>query len=362
MRREYFDKLVRLIKESEMNAILITPSEDMQFLIGHTPYACERFQGMFIKENGEYFYVCNLLTANEMREQLGEGVKVYSWFDGEYYTDTIEKAFIDYDLMYKKIGVNSTVRGFHMIEIQNKTGVEFVNGNTIIEELRIIKSKIEIENLRKAAQIADETFMELIKYIKVGINESYLKEVMSNIFKSKGASRSYGLISCGLNTAYPHYNGEDGVVKEKDLIIFDIGCVYNEMCSDMTRTVFVGGIGEEEKKVYDIVLRANINAENMVAPNVYIPHIDNAAREIIEDEGFGEFFTTRLGHGIGYAVHEAPDIKKSNERFLEKGMAFTIEPGIYIPGKFGIRIEDVILVTENSKEVLNKATKSIIIV
>jgi len=361
MRKEYFDKLVKLIKKSEMDAILIAPSEDMQFIVGHTPYLCERFQGMFIKENGEYFYVCNLLTADEMSGVLGKDIKVYPWFDGDYFADTIVKAFNDFDLMGKKIGINSAVRGFHMVEIEKRTAVEFVNGKSVLEELRIIKSSTEADNLRIAAKIADETFMELLKTVEVGVKEKDLKETMFSIFKSKGASKSYGLISCGVNTAYPHYNGTDGVVKEKDIIMFDIGCVYNEMCSDMTRTIFVGEITEEEKKIYDIVLRANKNSEDKIAPNAYIPDIDNAARKTIENEGYGEYFTTRLGHGIGYGVHEAPDIKKNNERYLEKGMAFSVEPGIYMPGKFGIRIEDIVLVTEDGKEVLNKASKDIIV-
>ncbi|HBV68364.1 MAG TPA: aminopeptidase P family protein, partial [Clostridiales bacterium] len=134
------------------------------------------------------------------------------------------------------------------------------------------------------------------------------------------------------------------------------------MCADMSRTVFVGDISEEEKKVYEIILASQEAGERAAVEGAYIPDVDRAAREIIENAGYGKYFPTRLGHGIGYSVHEAPDIKASNKRKLEKGMVFSIEPGIYMAGKFGMRIENIVAVTENGNEVLNKASKEIKII
>lgn len=362
MRKKYFNRLVDLIDKSHMDAVLIAPSEDMQFLLGHTPYLCERFQGLFVKGDGDYFYVCNLLTADEMQEVLGDKVRVYSWFDGEVFTDTVEQALKEHGLSGAKIGVNGAVRGFNMVQIAEKCGVTFHNGRPLLEELRIIKDSREVASLREAARIADEVLMELTACIEPGITEKDLKEIMFDRYKNKGAQSSYGLISCGEHTAYPHYMDLRGTVKEQDIVIFDIGCVYEEMCSDMTRTVFVGKATEEQQVVYNIVLRANLAGERAAVTGAYIPDVDLAARRVIDEADYGRYFTTRLGHGIGYGVHEAPDIKGSNMRRLQEGMAFSIEPGIYLPGKFGVRIEDIVLTTESGNEVLNKATKELITV
>ena len=362
MREKYYDRLVDLIGKSDLDAVLIAPSEDMQFLLGHTPYLCERFQGLFVKKDGGCFYVCNLLTADEMRAVLGDDAKMYSWFDGDVFTDTVQEALAEQGLIGAKIGVNGAVRGFNMVQMAEKCGVTFVNGRPLLEEIRIIKDKREADGLRTAARIADEVLSELITSIEPGITEKELKEVMFDRYRKKGAENSYGLISCGEHTAYPHYMDVKGTVQAQDIVIFDIGCVYEEMCSDMTRTIFVGEVTAEKRHVYDTVLRANLAGEAAAVTGAFIPDVDRAARQVIEQAGYGEFFTTRLGHGIGYGVHEAPDIKGSNQRTLESGMAFSIEPGIYLPGKFGVRIEDIVLTTESGNEVLNKATKELITV
>ena len=134
------------------------------------------------------------------------------------------------------------------------------------------------------------------------------------------------------------------------------------MCADMSRTVFVGGITEEERHVYEIVRKSQEAGEKAAVKGAYIPDVDKASRNIIEESGYGKYFFTRLGHGIGYSVHEAPDIKASNKRNLEEGMVFSIEPGIYMAGKFGIRIENIVAVTNDGNEVLNKASKEIMII
>jgi Xaa-Pro dipeptidase len=237
-----------------------------------------------------------------------------------------------------------------------------VNGKPILEEMRMIKDETELENLRIAARITDESYTELLKFIKPGITEADIAIKMNEIFKYKGADEGFTMVCSGINSSYPHYNDDQRIIQKKDIIVLDWGCTYNKMCADMSRTVFVGDITEEERKVYEIVLAAQEAGEKAAINGAYIPDVDRASREIIEKAGYGKYFVTRLGHGIGYSVHEAPDIKKSNERTLEKGMVFSIEPGIYLTGKFGIRIENIVAVTEDKNEVLNKATKEIVVI
>jgi Xaa-Pro dipeptidase len=152
------------------------------------------------------------------------------------------------------------------------------------------------------------------------------------------------------------------VIEEQDMMILDFGCTYNGMFSDMSRTIFVGGITEKQKEIYAIV-RAAYEAGAAAAVNgAFVPDVDKAARDIIDNAGYKECFINRLGHGIGYMIHEGPDIKKSNRRNLEPGMAFSIEPGIYIAGDVGMRVENIVMATEDGNEILNHSSKEIIII
>jgi Xaa-Pro dipeptidase len=362
MNKKYFDKLVSILKKNNIDAILIAPSEEMEFIIDHNTHLCERFQALIIKNDGTYFYICNLLTLDEIQAVLGPEIKVYGWFDGDVFTDTVYKAFEENGLIGKTIGVNSTERAFIILQIMEKMDVKFVNGKPLLEEMRMIKDEEELENLRMAARITDESYEELLKFIKPGIKEADIARKMNEIFKEKGADEGFTMVCSGPNSSYPHYNSDQRVIQEKDIIILDWGCKYKGMCSDMSRTVFVGDITDEERQIYEIVLAAQEAGEKAAVAGAYIPDVDKAAREVIEKSGYGKYFFTRLGHGIGYSVHEAPDIKASNKRYLEKGMVFSVEPGIYIAGKLGMRIENIVAVTENGNEVLNKASKEIKII
>ncbi len=362
MRLDYLKRLTDIIKSNNLEAVLIAPSEEMEFLIGFSPRLCERFQALIVKADGTYFYICNLLTKDEMQEKLGLDIKVYGWFDGDGFMDTVKQAFTDFNLLGKTIGVNSTERACIILDIVKEMDVDFVNGKPLLEDVRIIKDETDIENLRMAGKITEDVFLETLEFIKPGVSEADIANFINDSFLKKGAGLGFTLICVGPNGAYPHYGGNQGVVQETDVVMLDFGCTWNGMCSDMTRTVFVGGITEEQRKMYNYVLEAVEVAESKVKIGAYIPDIDKAARDIIEESGYGKTFVTRLGHGLGYSGHEAPDIKQSNKRNLEKGMVFSIEPGIYRLGEYGIRIEDILVVTEDGFENFNTATKEIIII
>ncbi len=362
MRKKYLDRLTEILKKNHIDAILIAPSEEMEFIMGHNTHFCERFQALIIKNDGNYFYICNLLTKDEIQDVLGPDVKVYGWFDGDIFTDTVKKAFEEQELIGKTIAVNSTERAFIILQIMEAVDVKFINGKLFLEDMRIIKDQEELDNLRMAAKITDESYEELLKFIKPGIKEADIARKMNEIFKEKGADEGFTMVCSGANSSYPHYNDDQRVIQEKDIIVLDWGCKYNNMCADMSRTVFVGGITEEERHVYEIVRKSQEAGEKAAVKGAYIPDVDKASRNIIEESGYGKYFFTRLGHGIGYSVHEAPDIKASNKRNLEEGMVFSIEPGIYMAGKFGIRIENIVAVTNDGNEVLNKASKEIMII
>lgn len=360
---KYLDKLTQIMGSENVDAMLIAPSEDLEFLLGFSPHMDERFQGLFITKDKKMFYIAPQLAREEMQKALGDN-KVYDWGDGEGFMDTVLGALRDFGLENKIIGVNGTTSAVSVLDIMERIDISFVNGKPLLEEMRIIKSDDEIDKLRKAAQLADKVFEELLDFIKPGLQEKDIKEKIEELFLKNGAEGiSFNpIVASGPNSSKPHYNQYDRYIQQKDIIILDFGCKYKGLCSDMSRTVFVGGISEEERKIYDIVYKSQDAGEKAVKEGVTAESVDRVSRNIIKEAGYGDYFLNRLGHGIGFSVHEAPDIKEGNKRTLEKGMAFSIEPGIYIPGKFGIRIENIVVMSKDGPEVLNKADKGISVV
>ena len=361
MRRTFFDKLVSLMNAGKMDAILVCPSEELNFLLGFTPMMCERFQGLFIKNNGDFFYMCNLLYVGEFQHAVKD-LRIHSWFDGEFMTDVVHKVLEKEGLAGKTIGVNSTAPAFNVLDIAARSNITFVNAKPLLEEMRIIKTSEEIENLRISASIVDKVFEDAIKFIKPGMKEDDVKKFMHSEMVRYGGANPESIVATGPNSSYGHYLGGDRVIESRDIVLLDYGCTYNNMWSDISRTIFVGGISDENRKIYDICRESTEAGEAACFEGAFIPDVDKASRDVIEKAGYGEYFDHRLGHGIGYMIHEAPDIKASNPRKLEKGMAFSIEPGINIPGKVGMRVEDIVAVTDQGVEVLNKATHELIII
>ncbi|MDR1705022.1 MAG: Xaa-Pro peptidase family protein [Clostridiales bacterium] len=350
------------IKKAGLSGMLVCPSEELLFLTGFSPMMCERFQGLFVTAKGEGFYVCNTLYKGEIENAYGNRFKVYDWLDGESMTGVCAAALNEHGLKGGTLGVNSSAQAFNVLDIAKDCGVTFVNGLSVLEEARIIKNAEEIENLRKAARIADDVFKLAVDYIKPGLKEGDISRFLIEKMAEAGGGKPWAIVASGPNSSYPHYHGSGRVILERDMMILDFGCAVNGMYSDMSRTVFVGGITDEERKLYGIVLESNEAGEAKAVNGAYIPDVDKASRDIIDDAGYKSNFINRLGHGIGYMIHEGPDIKKNNRRNLEPGMAFSVEPGIYIAGKVGMRVEDIVLVTEEGNEILNKASKDITII
>lgn len=363
MRTEYVNKLVAMLRETDFDAVLISPGEELKFFADFTPMMCERFQGLFITREGKLFYICNLLYGDQIREGLHQEVPVYTWFDGDEMTEIVGRILEEQGLREAVIGVNSSAQAFNVLEIMDAIPVVFKNAKPLLEEVRIHKTLEEQENLRQSAAIADAAFDEVLDYIRPGVTEGDIMDFLMQAMTRRGATFTEAIVASGPNSSYPHYDGRDRVIQEKDVIILDFGCAYKEMMSDMSRTVFVGGMTEEEVMLYDLVENANAVSEAKAVLGAYIPEIDKAARDILAAKGYDKTLVNRVGHGIGYSVHEGPYIKQSNHRCLEKGMAFSIEPGIYLSGRVGMRLEDIVMINENGEtEILNKSTRKPMIV
>ena len=212
----------------------------------------------------------------------------------------------------------------------------------------MIKSPDEILNILKAEAMGDKCFQHILGFIKVGMTEKQVaEEIEKTLFKLGAEGLAFETICVsGVNTNQPHGVPSDKVIEDGDLITMDFGGIYKGFCGDMTRTVGIGHLSHEQKQVYDIVLKAQLASLEICKAGVSCFDADKAARDIIANAGYGEYFIHTTGHGVGREVHEAPRLATNSEDILRENMAVTIEPGIYIPDKFGVRIEDLAIITE----------------
>lgn len=364
MNTKYAEQIMKKLLETGTDAVFISPSNDLRLLLGFSPFVCERFQGLFFTADGRHFYICNRLSADEIRPHLGD-IPLYVWSDCDRYLDLVETALTRHGLINGRIGVLYHAPGSWLMEVADRCPVTWVSFYKHMNESRIIKSAQELENLRQASQITDRAWEDLLGYIRPGRSVSDISDFL------KGRMQEYGGRSMGCHAyekkaaGYPHYVMPkiSHVMEETDSLLVDFGCTVNGYYSDCTRTVFLGEVTDKEKELYELVRKANLTAEESLMLGAVCSDVDAAARNVIEEGGYGEYFTTRLGHGIGINGHEAPDISAVNEIRLQRGMSFTIEPGIYIPGVIGIRIEDVCIINEDGQpEVLNKTSKELTVI
>ena len=264
----------------------------------------------------------------------------------------------------KRLGIEEDFMTVGMYEeFKSKIkGIELVPAKKIFSKMRIIKDKDEIETMSKAAKIADDAFRDILKFIKPGIREMEIAlELEYNMKKNGASSVSFeSIVASGLRSSMPHGTASEKKIENREFLTLDFGCVYNGYCSDMTRTVFIGKAEEKHKKIFNIVLKAQMEAFNSIRPGMTGKAVDKIARDIITKEGFGEYFGHGLGHGVGLAIHEEPRLSVLSEDILEPGMVVTDEPGIYIPGFGGVRIEDMLLVTETGAMSFTKSPKEFI--
>lgn len=240
---------------------------------------------------------------------------------------------------------------------------KLVPAQSIFTELRAAKSAEEQEYMRASQAIAELAFNDVLKIIKPGVSERDIAaEITYRLLKHGAEGNSFDPIAVtGLNSSMPHGVPGDTIVKNGDFVTMDFGCIKNGYCSDMTRTVAVGYATDEMKNVYATVLKAQLEGIKTARAGIAGKDIDHAARKVIEDAGYGKYFGHSFGHSLGLYIHESPSASPGCETIMPVGAVISAEPGIYIPGKFGVRIEDVLILRENGCEVITKAPKELII-
>lgn len=352
---EKISKIKEYIKLNNLEAIMITNPTNIYYLTGLSCDPHERLLMLVISRKKVSILVPAMEYENAKRSIFNE-IEIVKYLD----TEDGYKLLCDNTGKFNKVGIEKEhLTVARMQRIQNIFEVEeFFSVDELTINMRKYKSSDELEKLRKSARLADIAIDIAKKNMKEGITELELKAIIEFKMKKYAKSMSFDtIVLFGKNAADPH--GESGMTKLKygDLALFDLGVYYKGYASDETRTIKFGKVDDEAEKIYEIVKKANMKAISECKPGVSFAYIDKVARDIISEAGYGEYFTHRLGHGLGLDVHEYPDVSEKTNDLLEENMVFTIEPGIYKPGVAGVRIEDDVVVTKNGCEVLTKYEK-----
>jgi len=265
------------------------------------------------------------------------------------------------DLGVKRLGFESQHLTVEQLNTYSKATeeVEWLPLENTVEKIRAVKDKDEIEAIRRSAALTDDAFAHLLEVIKPGMTELEAAWEIEVYMRTHGASKvAFDLIvAAGPNGAMPHAQPGDQAIQAGAPVVIDIGCVMDGYCSDMTRTFCLGTPSPRYLEVWNVVLQAQEAAEAIICAGTTGVAADAAARDVIVDAGYADFFGHGLGHGVGLAVHEKPGASRLSEDTFEAGMSLTVEPGIYLPGEFGVRIEDLVIIGEDGIEILSNTPK-----
>lgn len=265
-----------------------------------------------------------------------------------------------------KLGIEERALSFAAYGAMNKfiTGATLIPMKNMIAKMREIKSIDEIENIRLAAKIADNAFADTVNRMKPGMTETEVAAELEYNMRKAGASKpSFDtIVASGKNSALPHGKATEKKLENGDFVVMDFGCIYNGYCSDMTRTVAVGEVSREQENIYNAVYFTQLKSLSKLKCEAVCSEIDAYSRRILDSFGLGDYFGHALGHSVGLDIHERPTLGTKSKEVLKPGMTVTVEPGVYINGKFGVRIEDLVLVGEKDNEILSHSPKNLIVI
>lgn len=358
---EFVDSQMKLAKIREkmagegVDAFLVTTYLNWRYLSGFTGDAGQ----VLITENSSYLFTDSRYTEIAAEEAPDFNV-VETGVDIDPLKDALKKEGVR-SLAFEKDQV--TYANFERMQ-ERFEGIRLEGVSRWIEDLRMVKSPEEIALIAKAQEIADEAFSLASRAIRVGATENELALELEFTMRRLGADGlAFPIIAVsGARSSLPHGQPTDNKVAPGDFLTFDFGARYKGYCSDETRTFVIDPLDKKHEEIYKVVLEAQLAGLEAAKPGVPGKDVDAAARKVIEDAGYGQYFGHGTGHGVGLAVHEGPSAGKKGETLLEPGMVITVEPGIYIPGFGGCRIEDLIVITESGKEILSGSPKELTVI
>ncbi|MGX1806237.1 M24 family metallopeptidase [Nocardia sp. NPDC055321] len=349
------ERAAELTRAAHLDALLITPGPDLQYLIGSRAQSFERLTCLVVPASGETpsVIIPKLELASLGASAAGElGLQVVDWVDG-----------VDPYALVKSVlnagartAVDDAMPALHLLPIADRLGKVPVSATSVLRELRMIKDPSEIEALRRAGAAIDRVHARMGEFLRAGRTEAEVGADIAAAIVAEGHTQAaFVIVGSGPHGADPHHEVSDRVIEDGDVVVIDIGGpVEPGYFSDSTRTYILGEPSEEIAAQVAELERAQAAAVAAVRPGVTAQSVDAAARDLLAASDLAEFFVHRTGHGIGLSVHEEPYIVAGNDLVLTEGMAFSIEPGVYFPGEWGARIEDIVVVTADGCESFNK--------
>ncbi|MFC7615270.1 M24 family metallopeptidase [Actinokineospora soli] len=343
-----------------VDALAVAPGSDLRYLIGASGHSLERLTCLLVPVSGDPVLVVPKLEAPGYGPLDAVGARVVTWVDGEDPYGVCARALGGAG----RVAVSDEMAALHVLGLRAALpGAEQVLAGPVLRELRMRKDAAEVAALREAAGAIDRVHARMGEWLRAGRTEAEVAADIAAAIVAEGHDRvEFVIVGSGPNGASPHHEVSERVVEAGDVVVVDIGGLtaagYN---SDSTRTYSLGPPREPDVEAsYAVLLAAQEAATAAVRPGVSAESVDAAAREVLADAGLGEFFIHRTGHGIGLDAHEHPYIVAGNDLVLEPGMAFSIEPGVYLPGRWGARIEDIVVVTEGGVEALNRRPRGLV--
>lgn len=311
-----------------------------------------------VTKDGTFFVVDNRYFKAAEKALTKKGVKVISGADYSVFKEIADKINV------ATVGIDFTKVTLSGFEVLKKLGYDYVDISQELVKMAAIKSDEELKNIKKACDIAEKSWLAVLPFIKEGITEKQLAAELEYNFRKNGAGGTSfdTIVAFGKNAAVPHHETGDTKLKKNECVLMDFGCTYKGYCSDMTRTMFFGTPDEEFEKVYLAVLLAHKTAAEKIKAGITGKDADKYARDVLDSLGYGKYFTHSLGHGIGVNIHEFPTLSPKGEAALEDGMVFSDEPGVYINGKFGVRIEDSCYMLDGKFHTFMKDDKSLVVI
>lgn len=352
-------KAAQVLPEHGTSLLIAAPSADLVYLLGYGAHASERPALLAIDPSG----TATMLVPELEAPRLGSfsGIRVISYEESDDPFRILADALSGLDLS-GTVAVSDQMWGSALLGLQRVLPhATFQSATPVLRELRMRKDQREIDLLTKAGSMADAAFEELIKRSIVGRTEMEIGWELSQLLRDAGLQvAEWGpIVASGPHSSSPHHLTADRVVQDGDAVVLDFGGSLEGYQADITRTVFVGSPVNEFRHVYEVVRQAQQAGVEAARPGAQAQDVDRAARSVIHAAGYGDFFIHRTGHGLGLDVHEEPYIIEGNELVLEPGMTFSVEPGVYLPGRFGVRIEDAVAVTESGSRRLNNAPREL---
>jgi Xaa-Pro dipeptidase len=358
-------KLQAWMKENDIDVSFVTSSENVFYLSGFYTNPHERLLALAVFQENEPFLVCPGMEVHDVKG-TGWEHEIIGYSDIDHPWELIDKSINKRLTNIQKVAIEKEHMNVERYEQLSHLfpKAAFVSAEEKLRRLRMIKDATELKIMEEACTLADYAIEVGCSEIKEGKTELEVLSAIEFALKKKGVKEmSFStMVLTGVNAASPHGNPGDTKIQKGDLVLFDLGVVVDRYCSDITRTVAYGDINDRQKEIYDTVLKAQLAAVEASKPGVTAAEVDLAARRIIAEAGYGEYFPHRLGHGLGISVHEYPSMTETNSLVIEEGMVYTIEPGIYVPNVAGVRIEDDLYITSDGAKILTNFPKELQII